>query len=145
MTNLQGFLTFIILIPIIIKGITLYLLDIIERKGDISIQNLCPIILNGNIYYLIKMGKIKELFFTYYENKCNTELVFYVIILILYFICLIFVCGTLSSNKFILIIHSPLRSRVDTVCFYNQVNFYSIYYFYLINLIDLSYTSLSYA
>ena len=77
-----NFLLFIILIHIIINGITLYLLDIIERKGDISIQNLFPIILNGYIYYLIKVGKNKKLY-TYYKNKCKVELVFYFINLLL--------------------------------------------------------------
>ena len=89
---LKYFLLFIILIPIIINAITLYLLGKIEIKGEISIpaHKFFHIILNRHIHYLIKIGNNKELL-SYYKGRCKAELVFYVIILILYFICLIFV------------------------------------------------------
>jgi hypothetical protein len=83
------FLLFIILIPIIINSIILYLLKSIEKKGEISIPNFLPSILNRSINYLVKVGKNKELL-SYYKERCKSELVFYVIILILYFICFMF-------------------------------------------------------
>ena len=83
------FLLFIILIPIIINSFILYLLNKIERKGEISNSKLFPSILNKYINYLIEVGKNKELL-SYYKDRCKSELVFYVVILILYFICLMF-------------------------------------------------------
>ena len=86
----KNFLFFIILIPITINTITLYLLDKIERKDERSNHKLFPSILNRYVNYLIKVGENKELL-SYYKGRCIAELVFYVIILILYFICLMFV------------------------------------------------------
>lgn len=86
------FLFFMILIPIIINTVTLYLLEIIIRNGEISIakaKNLLPSILNRYINYLIKVTKNKELL-SYYIGRCKAELVFYLIILILYFLLLNF-------------------------------------------------------
>ena len=83
------FLLLIILIPIIINSFILYLLIKIERKGEISNPKLFPSILNKYINYLIEVGKNKELL-SYYKDRCKSELVFYVVILILYFICLMF-------------------------------------------------------
>ena len=83
------YLFFIILIPIIISSIMLFLLNIIERKGDISIPKFLPSKLNRGINYLVKVGENKELL-SYYKERCKSELVLYVIILILYFICFMF-------------------------------------------------------
>ena len=75
------FLLFIILVPIIMNAITLYLLVKIERKSEISIHKLFPIILDRYINYLIKVGNNEELL-SYYKGRCKAELAFYVIILI---------------------------------------------------------------
>ena len=84
------FLFVVILIPIIINIIIIYLLNIIERKGNILIPNFLPNKLNRSIISLVEMSKNKELFI-YLKDRCKSELVFYLIILILYFIFLIFV------------------------------------------------------
>lgn len=94
---LKKLLLFIILIPTIINGITLYLLYKIEKKkkseGDISNHKLLPNVLKNYITYLIKVVNNKELFSFYSRRgeRCHTELVFYVIILIMYNIILMFV------------------------------------------------------
>lgn len=81
---LKYLLLLFILIPIFINGIILYLLGKVEKKGDISIPKLLPGMFNRFISYILKIGKNKELL-TYYKGRCKAELVFYVVILILYF------------------------------------------------------------
>ena len=78
------------------NAITLYLLVKIERKSEISIHKLFPIILDRYINYLIKVGNNEELL-SYYKGRCKAELAFYVIILILYFISLKFSFSTIIS------------------------------------------------
>ena len=92
----KGFLLFLILIPITVNAITLYLLDIIEKKDKISNHKLIPSILNRYINYLIKDGNNKELL-NYYKGRCKAELIFYIFILILYFISLKFSFSTIIS------------------------------------------------
>ena len=75
------------MVPIFINGIILYLLGKLEKKGEISIpkNKLLPGIFNRFINYLMKISKNKELL-SYYKGRCKAELVFYVVILILYFL-----------------------------------------------------------
>ena len=79
--NLLIILLFLILIPITVNAITLYLLDIIEKKDKISNHKLIPSILNRYINYLIKDGNNKELL-NYYKSYSWAELKFYVVILV---------------------------------------------------------------
>lgn len=84
---LNYLLLLFILVPIFINGIILYLLGKLEKKGEISIpkNKLLPGIFNRFINYLMKISKNKELL-SYYKGRCKAELVFYVVILILYFL-----------------------------------------------------------
>lgn len=86
---LNYFLLFTILVPIFINGIILYLLGKIEKTGEISIPKILPSILNRYINYINNIGKNKELL-SYYKGRCKAELGLYVVILILYFICFMF-------------------------------------------------------
>src|SRR5579875_3659459 len=85
---LKYLLLLFILVPIFINGIILYLLRKLEKNGEISLTltltKILPGIFNRFISYIMKIGKNKELL-TYYKGRCKAELVFYVVILILYF------------------------------------------------------------
>lgn len=87
------FVSFIILIPVLINVITLYFISKIEKTGEISIQQHTKnnislrlrslSIFNKYINYINKIGKNKELL-KYYKGRCRAESVFYIFILILY-------------------------------------------------------------
>ena len=87
---LSIFIFFMLLISIVISGIILYLFNIIEKKGNILIPNSLPNIFKRFINYLVQISKNKELF-NYYKEWCKSELVFYLIILILYSLYYVFI------------------------------------------------------
>lgn len=81
---LKYFLLLTILIPIFINGITLYLLEKLNKTGKISIpQNkILAGALTRYINYINYIGKNKELL-NYYKGRCKGELIFYNILIIL--------------------------------------------------------------
>ena len=90
---LKYFLLFTILVPIFMNVIALYFLDKTEKTGKISIlqstknknqkKKILPSLLNRYINNINNIAKNKELL-NYYKGRCKAELVFYVVIIILY-------------------------------------------------------------
>jgi hypothetical protein len=79
---LIGILIFVVIAPILVNGIILYYIELIERKDEINIPKLWFLtnIFNRFFTNLKKIVDNKEVL-KYYKEKCNREILFYLIIL----------------------------------------------------------------